>query len=656
MSTAYFLIGKMLGKYQIVRHLGHGGMAEVYLGEQAQLNRQVALKILHPFLAEEKGFVDRFQREARIVATLRHPNIVQVYDFDFNDEFGIYYMVMEYIEGPTLRERLEKGEISRPEGVRIAAAIADALEYAHRRQMVHRDIKPANILFTEDNQPVLTDFGIARMLSLTGLTASGAMVGTPAYMAPEIGIGQPGTALSDIYSLGVVLYQMVTGQLPFDAEVPMALVMKHINEPVPSPSRLVADLPAGLEIAIVKMLAKQPEKRYAHAGEVAAALRGAMGWEAPASARVSATASARTTARLGGTADDATGPLPALPEGEEPEQPLLRRVTPGPTQPPDSSGTAAAGRRRGPFVRGLRWVLALCAATLLGLAAWSAVIGQLPPFVQQLLREGVSATAAAQVSAPSGATATPASTRQIAPTWTPAPRGTPTPTSAANCVHRAEVLRVDMTPTDRVLPPGTVVRADITLRNGGACAWPEDTRLALTSGEVLGAANSTLLKPLLIGAQVQLQLYLRAPETLGVHRSVWEVQLPDGRAVSGPIAFTLTVGELPAFTPAPTTEAPPTPTPSAPLTITAPELLEWTDDVLLKLWRGVLSLSASGASGAYRFYRDAIRADTELPGATLVFEWQRCADFPLTLIVVSGAEIARWQGTVPYPAPEQCRR
>ena len=229
-------------------------MAEVYLAEQIHLNRPVAIKVLHPFLAEESGFVNRFQREARIVATLRHPNIVQVYDFDLNEEFGVYYMVMEYIEGPTLRERLEKNTVSRQEGIRIVAAIADALEYAHRRQMVHRDIKPANILFTGENQPVLTDFGIARMLSVTGLTASGAMVGTPAYMAPEIGIGHPGTALSDIYSLGVVLYQLVTGQLPFDAEVPMALVMKHINDPVPPPSQLVPDLPAGLEAIILKML------------------------------------------------------------------------------------------------------------------------------------------------------------------------------------------------------------------------------------------------------------------------------------------------------------------------------------------------------------------------------------------------------------------
>lgn len=657
MSTAYFLIGKTLGKYQVVRHLGHGGMAEVYLGEQVHLNRQVAIKILHPFLAEEKGFVNRFQREARIVATLRHPNIVQVYDFDFNEEFGVYYMVMEYIEGPTLRERLERAEISQQEGVRIAAAIADALEYAHRRQMVHRDIKPANILFTEDNQPVLTDFGIARMLSLTGLTASGAMVGTPAYMAPEIGIGQPGTALSDIYSLGVVLYQMITGQLPFDAEVPMALVMKHINDPVPSPSRLVASLSPDLEAVIVRMLAKQPEQRQSSAGDVATALRGVMGWEAPASAVVNATTASRSAFRQSSAADGGTQPpstLPDLGEGDEPEQPLLRRVTPRPTNPPDSSGEAAA-RRRGRLMRVLRWAAVLCALLLFGLAGWSAAIGQVPPFLQQLLGSGPAVPAVISVGALSEATETPSPTRQIAPTWTPAPRATPTPTIAANCVHRAEVLRIHTTPADSVLPPGATLRADITLRNGGACAWPVDTRLALTSGEALGAATSVLLRPLVIGDQVQLQLYLRAPEKSGAVRSVWEVQLPDGRAISSPLTFALTIGDLATFTPVPTTETPPTPTPTTPLTILAPELREWAEDAPTKLWRGALTLKADGGSGTYRFYRDAIRADTEITGDTLAFEWQRCAGFPLTLIVASGAEIARWQGTIAYPAPERCQ-
>jgi len=651
-NTAYFLIGKTLGKYQIVRHLGHGGMAEVYLAEQIHLNRPVAIKVLHPFLAEESGFVNRFQREARIVATLRHPNIVQVYDFDLNEEFGVYYMVMEYIEGPTLRERLEKNTVSRQEGIRIVAAIADALEYAHRRQMVHRDIKPANILFTGENQPVLTDFGIARMLSVTGLTASGAMVGTPAYMAPEIGIGHPGTALSDIYSLGVVLYQLVTGQLPFDAEVPMALVMKHINDPVPPPSQLVPDLPAGLEAIILKMLMKQPEKRFLSAGEVAVALREVMGWETPPAALVtSTTAVTRTPSRGAGETPEGTAPAGI----EEPEAPLLRRIAPHAPTEPDADAAQPSRRGSNPLKRVLRGVVALVMILALGLAGWSAAIGQLPPIVQQLLPKGQNSMAATQASFPSETTATPSPTRRIAPTWTPAPTNTPPPTGTTTCAQRAEVLRVETIPKDPTLPPGTVVRADITLRNGSACSWPEDTRLALSAGEALGNATSMALRAIPEGGQIQLQLYLRTPETPGVYRSVWEVQLPDGRAISGLITFTFNVGDLPTFTPVLATETALTPTPLTPLTLAPPTLSEWTENALLETWQGRLTFAAQGGTGTYRFYQDAILAGTEITDGALSFEWRRCSDFPLTLIVVSGDAIARWEGQIPYPAPERCQ-
>ncbi len=272
-SSIQFLIGKPLGKYEILEHLGHGGMAEVYKGRQRQLKRMVAIKILHPFLADEVGFVARFRREAHIVATMRHPNIVQVYDFDYDETLDVYYMVMEYIEGPTLKDKLEKGPLTIPETIEIGASIAEALDYAHDQSMVHRDIKPANIMFLPSGSPVLTDFGIARMPILSGLTASGAMVGTPAYMAPEIAMGKPAAPASDLYSLSVVFYQAVTGQLPFTAETPMGMVMQHINQaPIP-PSRHVSAIPPGLEELILQGLAEQPSKRFENAAEMAARLR-----------------------------------------------------------------------------------------------------------------------------------------------------------------------------------------------------------------------------------------------------------------------------------------------------------------------------------------------------------------------------------------------
>ena len=281
MSSVQFLIDKTLGKYKVLEHIGHGGMSEVYKGQHEQLDRMVAVKVLHPFLADEEGFVVRFKREARIVATLRQPNIVQVFDFDYNEELGIYYMVMEYIDGPTLKTRLNDGPLPVEEMARIGVAIADALDYAHQRGMVHRDVKPANIMFIPDEQPVLTDFGIAKMLSLSELTASGAMVGTPAYMAPEVGIGKVGTSASDIYSLGVVLFQGVAGRLPFESDSPMGIVMQHINDPPPPLSQFVPSVPEAFEAVVLRALDKQPEARFARAADMAAALRQVIGVDEP---------------------------------------------------------------------------------------------------------------------------------------------------------------------------------------------------------------------------------------------------------------------------------------------------------------------------------------------------------------------------------------
>ncbi|NDJ51503.1 MAG: protein kinase [Chloroflexi bacterium] len=261
------LIGRTLGKYELRERIGRGGMAEVYKAYHPTLDRYVALKILHPFLSEDPEFRDRFGREARNIAQLRHPNIVQVYDFDEEANRELFYMVMEYIDGPTLRTRLMQlsfqGErFTIPEAISITQDIGAALAYAHNRDMIHRDIKPANVMIDSDGRTVLTDFGIARIVSGPNMTASGSMVGTPAYMSPEQGLGQPGDHRSDIYSLGVLLYQMVTGSVPFDADTPIAIVLKHVNDPLPAPTELNPDIPEGLERILYKALTKDPSDRY----------------------------------------------------------------------------------------------------------------------------------------------------------------------------------------------------------------------------------------------------------------------------------------------------------------------------------------------------------------------------------------------------------
>jgi serine/threonine-protein kinase len=274
------LTGKKIGKYIIKEKLGSGGMAEVYKGYQENLDRFVAIKLMHAFLVADQDFLNRFQREARAMASLNHPNIVGVYDFDVYGE-NSYYLVMEYVRGGTLKERLEaltrQGErMPLADVVKMIAEIADALAYAHRREMVHRDIKPANIMLNEDTgRAVLTDFGIVKLIGSQSMafTATGALIGTPAYMSPEQALGKSGDHRVDIYSLGVMLFQMVTGSLPFDADTPLAVVMQHVNTPTPYPDSIIPDIPWGLQEIILKAMAKSPGDRFESAGELAAALR-----------------------------------------------------------------------------------------------------------------------------------------------------------------------------------------------------------------------------------------------------------------------------------------------------------------------------------------------------------------------------------------------
>lgn len=268
------LVGQTLGRYHIVEQLGEGGMAIVYKAFDTRLERAVALKVIRTERMDDSQFLGRFEREARALAKLTHPNIVHINDYGEHD--GLPYLVMDFIPGGTLKEKIG-APIPWAEAAWFLAPVAGALDYAHKQGIIHRDIKPSNILVTDSGQPMLTDFGIAKMLQddkSGNLTTSGIGMGTPEYMSPEQVMGSPVDVRTDIYSLGIVFYEMVTGRTPYKADTPMAIAIKLVNDPLPRPRQYVPGLPPQAEQVIFKALAKQVDDRYLDMGAFAAALEG----------------------------------------------------------------------------------------------------------------------------------------------------------------------------------------------------------------------------------------------------------------------------------------------------------------------------------------------------------------------------------------------
>ena len=256
------MIGRVFDdRYEVVRKLGSGGFADVFLANDRLLGRQVALKVLSNRYAHDEQFVERFRREASNAAGLNHPNIVQIYDR--GEAEGTYYIAMEYLEGRTLKEVIVKyAPLSSDLLVSVAVQIVEALRFAHRRDVIHRDIKPQNIIIDNDGRVKVTDFGIARAGSASTMTAAGSILGTAHYFSPEQAQGQPVEAASDLYSLGVVMYEMATGTLPFDGDNPVSIAMKHVHDMPPAPRTLNPAIPENLEAVILRSLGKRPVDRY----------------------------------------------------------------------------------------------------------------------------------------------------------------------------------------------------------------------------------------------------------------------------------------------------------------------------------------------------------------------------------------------------------
>jgi serine/threonine protein kinase len=268
-----FNVGENVGPYRIIEQLGQGGMATVYKAYHASLDRYVALKVLHTAFGEDPNFEARFQREARVVAKLEHPNIVPIYDY--SEHAGRPYLVMKYIEGETLKARMARGPLSTEELTRIIESVGAALSYAHQSGILHRDIKPSNVLLTSDGTIYLADFGLARIASAGESTLSGDMImGTPQYISPEQAMGKKDlNEGTDIYSFGVMLYEMIVGQVPFNADTPFSIIHDHIYSPLPIPHTINPNVPEPVERVLLKALSKNRADRYADVQEMVTAFK-----------------------------------------------------------------------------------------------------------------------------------------------------------------------------------------------------------------------------------------------------------------------------------------------------------------------------------------------------------------------------------------------
>ena len=365
MAVSDTLIGTVFdGRYRIVRKLGAGGMADVYLAEDQELGRRVAIKILNDRHAADDQFVERFRREAKNAAGLSHPNIVSIYDRGTAE--GTYYIAMEFLDGRSLKEMIiGRGPAPIKTAIDYARQILAAVGFAHRNGIVHRDIKPHNVLVSPEGRLKVTDFGIARS-GASQMTEVGSIIGTAQYLSPEQARGSPVDQTSDLYSVGVVLYEMLTGQVPFTGDTPLEIAMKHLSAVPTPPSELRPEVPHDLDLIVLRALAKNPDERYQTADEFDRDLA-----QVAEGLPVAAETSDAATAVLAGSGILAAAPTAVVTPHAAPTVPTtpVRPAPPGRTPPAGYYGYEGPPRRRRPI---WPWILSLLLLAAAGGAAWFA--------------------------------------------------------------------------------------------------------------------------------------------------------------------------------------------------------------------------------------------------------------------------------------------
>jgi serine/threonine protein kinase len=484
-------VGRTLGPYKIEAPLGKGGMAAVYRAYQASVKRYVAIKVMSSEIAGAAGFVERFEREAQVIAQLEHPHILPV--IDYGSDGGVPYIVMRYIEGGSLDDRMRQRALSLQETARFINQIASALDYAHRRGVVHRDLKPNNVLLDKEENCYLTDFGIARLTgSDNRLTATGTVMGTPAYMSPEQAMGRTVDSRSDIYTLGVMLYEMVLSKMPFMADTPAALIFQHVYEQPTPPKQIKPDLPDAVVRVLDRALAKSPDARFQLASELAKAFDDAIRGVSPST---QAPAGGEERTFVGGV-DAApipgTIPISSSASSTRPQeyQPTMAQPAAGyaPTMPPVSPTGATTPQRRSPL--GLLAVLAVVVLIAVGAGAFFVVTNQQNELATQTAQAQASGTAQAVAIALS-ATATHTATS----TATETPNFTQTAEQAELATVRAERTNAAATTAAEIIvqtASAATANANATSSAIANLTATADAQLTAVSAEQTAAANATV--------------------------------------------------------------------------------------------------------------------------------------------------------------------